>query len=253
MENIRKSTLLTKNRLGEIQPAERGQQASYLDAVKAFSRLTYESVYVIDYETMTFEYVSENPLFLCGYTSAEVMALGYEFYFRNVPEGDLNLLHLINEAGFDFFAGLRGDERSLYSITYDFHLRNREGKNVLINHKLTPLLLTSAGMMRKAMCKVSISHHRNPGNVYIYRQGSEIIWEFDLEERVWRKQEKPKLTKREVEVLHLYARGLSISEIAEALSVTVDTVKYYRRQIFDRLNVSTIAEALAYAVNSKIV
>ena len=124
---------------------------------------------------------------------------------------------------------------------------------MLINHKLTPLLLTSAGKMWKAMCKVSISHHRNPGNVYIYRQGSEIIWEFDLEERVWRKQEKPKLTKREVEVLHLYARGLSISEIAEVLSVTVDTVKYYRRQIFDRLNVSTIAEALAYAVNSKIV
>src|SRR5690348_16497512 len=153
MKNNNNSTLLTKNHLGKIPDDQRPEQGDYLECVKAFARLTYESIYVINYETMTFEYVSENPLFLCGYTSAEVMALGYEFYFRNVPEGDLNLLHLINEAGFDFFAGLRGDERSLYSITYDFHLRNREGKNVLINHKLTPLLLTSAGMMRKAMCK----------------------------------------------------------------------------------------------------
>jgi DNA-binding CsgD family transcriptional regulator len=253
MKNNSNSTLLTKNHIGKIPDDERPQQNDYLEAIKAFARLTYESVYVINYETMTFEYVSENRLFLCGYSPEEVMKLGYEFYFRNVPQNDLTLLNIINEAGFDFFNNLPGEEKIQYSITYDFHLLNRDGKKMLINHKLTPLLLTRDKKMWKAMCIVSISHHKSPGNIRIYKQGSDEIWELDLKDKAWRKSEKPKLTKREIEVLHLHAQGLSINEIAEKVSVTPDTVKYYRRQIFDRLNVSTIVEALSYAVNSKII
>jgi DNA-binding CsgD family transcriptional regulator len=253
MKNNNNSTLLTRNHLGKVSDDERRPENDYLEVVKAFGRLTYESIYVINYETMTFEYVSENPLFLCGYSSAEVMALGYDFYFKNVPESDLKLLHSINEAGFDFFGNLPGEEKMQYSITYDFYLVNRDGKKTLINHKLTPLLLTREKKMWKAMCVVSLSHHKSPGNVCIHKQGADTIWELDLNDKAWRKSEKPKLTKREIEVLHLYAQGLSINEIAEKVSVSPDTVKYYRRQIFDRLNVSTIAEALSYAVNSKIV
>jgi DNA-binding CsgD family transcriptional regulator len=246
------STLLTKNHIGKISDEERLEQNDYLDAVRAFARLTYESIYIINYETMTFEYVSENPLFLCGHSPEEVMKLGYEFYFRNVPEDDLSLLNTINELGFDFFKNLPGEEKMLYSITYDFHLLNSDGSKTLINHKLTPLLLTRDKRMWKAMCIVSISRHKRPGNIHIYKQGSNEMWELDLKDRRWHKSEKPQLTRREIEVLRLHAQGLSINEIAEKVFVTPDTVKYYRRQIFDRLNVSTIAEALSYAVNSKI-
>ena len=252
MEINSNSTLLTKNHIGKISDEERPEQNDYLDAVRAFARLTYDSVYIINYETMTFEYVSDNPLFLCGYAPDEVMKLGYEFYFKNVPEDDLTLLTTINELGFDFFKNLSGEEKILYSITYDFHLLNGDGKKTLINHKLTPLLLTRDKKMWKAMCIVSISHHKSPGNIYIYKQGSNENWELDLKDKRWHKSAKPQLTRREIEVLRLYAQGLSINEIAEKVSVTPDTVKYYRRQIFDRLNVSTIAEALSYAVNSKI-
>jgi len=253
MKNNSNSPLVTKNHLGKIPDDERPRQNDYLEAVKAFARLTYESLYVINYETMTFEYVSENPLFLCGYSTEEVLALGYEFYFRHVPESDLTLLNIINDAGFDFFKTLPGDEKMQYSITYDFHLVNRDGKKILINHKLTPLLLTSDKRMWKAMCVVSLSHHKSPGNIYIHKQGSDEIWELDPKSKVWIKSLKPALTKREIEVLRLHAQGLSISEIADKVSVTPDTVKYYRRRIFERLNVDTMVEALSYAVSSKII
>lgn len=110
MKNNITSTLLTKNKVEKIS-AEDLQQQDYMEAIKAFARLTYESVYVIDYEKMAFEYVSENPLFLCGYSPSEVLDLGYEFYFKNVPEKDLALLSLINEAGFDFFDKLPDEEK----------------------------------------------------------------------------------------------------------------------------------------------
>lgn len=247
------SSLLTKNKLGNISEEDYLQQQHYLEVVKSFSRLTYESIYVIDYEKMAFEYVSENPLFLSGHSAEEVLNMGYEFYFKNVPEKDLELLNLINEAGFDFFKKIPGNTKKLYSITYDFHLINKDGKPILINHKLTPLFLTSDEKMWKAMCMVSISHHKNAGNVYIHKQGTDESWELNIDHNVWRKSEKPKLTKREVEILRLHAQGLTINQIAEKIFVSPDTVKYYRRQIFGRLGVSNIVEALSYAVNNKII
>lgn len=247
------SSLLTRNNVGKVSEEDHLQQQDYLEAVKSFARLTYESIYIIDYEKMVFEYVSENPLFLCGYSAEEVLQLGYEFYFKNVPENDLELLHLINNAGFDFFERLPGDEKKQYSITYDFHLINKGGEHILINHKLTPLFLTSEKKMWKAMCIVSLSHHQNAGNIYIYKQGSNELWELNTENRIWCKSEKSKLTKREVDVLRLHAQGLTINQIAERLFVAPDTVKYYRRRIFERLNVRNMVEALSYSVGNKII
>ncbi|MBC9909911.1 helix-turn-helix domain-containing protein [Chitinophaga varians] len=245
------SGLLTKNKLGNIP--ETVQPKDYLDVVKAFARLTYQSIYVIDYTDMSFDYVSDNPLFLCGYSAAEVLQAGYGFYFRHVPPEDLQLLTSLNEAGFNFYQQLPAEERLLYSITYDFHLINRDGKRILINHKLTPLFLNSEGKIWKAMCIVSISHHQTAGNVRIYKQGSDEVWDLGLTNNVWRKSDKPALTERETEVVRLHAQGLTINQIAQRLHVAPDTVKYYRRRIFERLNVSNMVEALSYAVNSKII
>src|SRR6478735_612490 len=203
MKKNSKSTLLTKNNIGKVSEEDHLQQQDYLEAVKSFARLTYESIYVINYEKMAFEYVSENPLFLCGYTPEEVLNMGYEFYFKNVPEADLELLNAINEAGFDFFKDVPDKEKKQYSITYDFHLINKEGKHVLINHKLTPLFLTSEGKMWKAMCIVSISPHKSSGNICIHRQGTDALWQLDIEKNRWEKSVKPKLTDREIEILHL--------------------------------------------------
>jgi DNA-binding CsgD family transcriptional regulator len=253
MDNKDFSSLLTKNKIRPTSGDDRSQLDNYLEVIRSFSRLTYESVYVIDYEKMGFEYVSENPLFLCGYTSEEVLAMGYEFYFKNVPESDLQLLTIINNAGFDFYDRLPPGERLLYSITYDFHLNSKSGKQLLINHKLTPLFLNADQKIWKALCIVSISHQKKAGNVCIYKQGSADRWELDTTSSVWRRSPKPQLSKRELEILHFYARGFSINEIAEMIFVVPDTVKYYRRRIFERLQVSNMAEALYYAIDSKMI
>jgi len=191
-------------------------------------------------------------LFLCGYAREEVMAMGYAFYFRQVPEADLSLLALINETGFDFYATIPENERKLYSITYDFHLIHKDGRQLLVNHKLTPLLLTEDGRMWKSMCVVSLAHHQSAGNARIYKEDSRELWALDVERRLWRKQEKPMLTERELEVLRLHAQGFTIEQIAKKLFVAPDTVKYYRRRIFERLEVTNVVEALAQAVHSKL-
>ena len=55
------------------------------------------------------------------------------------------------------------------------------------------------------------------------------------------------LSKRAFDVLHLLAHGLSDKEIADRLSMTVNTVKWYNREIYDIFGVGSRTQAIAYA------
>lgn len=241
-----------RNTVKSISDNDVSQTGKYIEVVKAFSKLTYQSIYVIDYQSRAFEYVSDNPLFLCGLSAQEVEKLGYGFYFRNVGEEDLNLLLKINEIGFDFYEKLPIDERKDYTISYDFHIINEKKHSILINHKLTPIFLNEEGKIWKAMCIVSLSPNHSSGNITISRQNSDVIWKFDLKENKWEGEERIKLSDRETEILRLYAGGLTITEIADKIFVSPDTVKFHRRKLFEKIGVQNITEALSYATNNKL-
>ena len=241
-----------KNTITDISDKDISQTENYLEVVKTFVKLTYQSVYIINYQQRNFEYVSDNPLFLCGLTSDEVKELGYDFYFKNVGEQDLNLLLKINQIGFDFFDNLPVLERKDYTISYDFHIINEKKNSILINHKLTPLFLNEEGKIWKAMCIVSLSPNHSSGNIIISNINSDIFSEFNLETDSWEKRQKVKLSERETEILSLYARGLTINEIAEKIFISPDTVKFHRRKLFEKMGVDNITEALSYATNNKL-
>lgn len=59
------------------------------------------------------------------------------------------------------------------------------------------------------------------------------------------------LSKREEQVLHLLADGLSNRELAKALSLSEHTVKNHLFRIFDKLGVSSRIEAVLYAVSQR--
>jgi two-component system, NarL family, response regulator LiaR len=61
------------------------------------------------------------------------------------------------------------------------------------------------------------------------------------------------LTEREREVLNLVVKGQSNQQIAEALVISLATVKAHISSILSKLQVSSRAEASAYAIKHKIV
>jgi two-component system, NarL family, response regulator LiaR len=67
------------------------------------------------------------------------------------------------------------------------------------------------------------------------------------------KQQPDDLTEREMEVFHLVVQGQSNQQIANAMVITVATVKAHISSILSKLQVSSRAEAIAYAIKHKIV
>jgi two-component system, NarL family, nitrate/nitrite response regulator NarL len=61
------------------------------------------------------------------------------------------------------------------------------------------------------------------------------------------------LTEREIEVLRLVARGVSNPDIADALFVTVNTVKTHLHNILEKLQVENRTQAATYAVQKGLI
>ena len=65
--------------------------SEYIRSAEAFSRSTYQSVYIIDYFRQNFLYVSPNPMLLCGLSPEQMRDLGYRFYIQSVSYTHLTL------------------------------------------------------------------------------------------------------------------------------------------------------------------
>ncbi|MBK1897529.1 response regulator transcription factor [Chryseobacterium paridis] len=248
-ENFNGSFFPERGKKGVL--SEENEQSNYLEITDAFSRAIYMSVYIIDYQKRHFEYVSENPLFLCGNTADEVKEMGYDFYFKYVQKSDADLLQKIDKIRSEFYETIPVNERKYYTLSYDIHLVNNN-KAILVNQKLTPLFLTEKGKIWKAMGVVSLSTNTNSGNITISKQGTNDYWWYDTQDEVWRNEQKIKLSERELDVLRYYAQGYTINKIAEKIFVSPDTIKFHRRKLFEKMQVSNISEALAFVTNNKL-
>lgn len=224
-----------------------------IHTAEAISRSLYQSVYIIDYYKKGFLYVSENPLFLCGHSSKEMKELGYSFYSQHVPEKEQQMLLEINSMGFKFFATKIADEdKHKCYISYDFHIILEGKRKVLINHKLTPILLTDDGRIWIAMCTVSLSSQSTPGHVEFHIEGVHKYWKYDLDFHKWEEKKMVQLKQEEKQVLLLCSQGFTMNEIADNMCKSVDSIKFYRRKLFEKIGTKNITEALTYATVYKL-
>ncbi len=220
---------------------------TYILALEKAMPMLNMSFVIIDYKQKNFLHVSHHPLFLSGYTCREVMEAGYAFYPKVVPGEDLNMLLELNRVGFEFFYKLSLQERTQGFIAYDFRLRHKNGNTVLIHHKLRPLVLDETGNIWFSLGVISLSTASHLGNAYIMLPEKREKYIYDKMTKSFRLLQHEKLSKRELEVLQIMALGYNSNEMAEKLFVSVDTIKFHRRNILKKLHVSSSAEAVYLA------
>ncbi len=161
-----------QNSVENVNESDYAKTGLIIEAAKAFERSTYQCVYIIDYFRQGFLYVSNNIVRLCGGEAEKIKDFGYRFYIDYVPEKDLKMLLEINNSGFKLFNSFPVGERKDYTISYDFHIMRGKRKR-LVNHKLTPLILTKDGRIWLAIWKV-IGYARISEQVKIKRKPFEM-------------------------------------------------------------------------------
>jgi DNA-binding CsgD family transcriptional regulator len=179
--------------------------------------------------------------------------MGYNFFEQVVIPDDLDMLLEINEKGFDFFYNLPANRRTHCFISYDFRVKHRNGNIFLINHKLVPFHVLTSGEMWLAICLVTLSENIMPGNVYIQMLNEPVKYNYSFKQKKFNLQGPVKLSDKEKAILRLSALGYTSKEIADKLFKDLNTVKFHKSNIFRKLEVRNITEAIDYAVKNGII
>lgn len=66
-------------------------------------------------------------------------------------------------------------------------------------------------------------------------------------------QEKSNLSEKETAILQLLVKGYSYKMIAKELAISIDTVRFHIKKIYDKLHVHSATEAVSRAIRDKLV
>ncbi|HKZ65961.1 MAG TPA: response regulator transcription factor [Chitinophagaceae bacterium] len=66
-------------------------------------------------------------------------------------------------------------------------------------------------------------------------------------------QEKSDLSKKEIEILQLLVNGYSYKMIAAELKISIDTVRFHIKKIYDKLHVHSATEAVSKALKDRLI
>ena len=113
--------------------------------------------------------------------------------------------------------------------------------------------LADDGRLWLSMCVVSLSSHSEPGHIELRKKGAPSYWEYSLEYHRWLTKTTVTLRPQEKQVLILSAQGYTVAQIADKMNRSVDTIKTYKRVMFERLGTRSITEALTLATNSGLI
>ena len=128
----------------------------------------------------------------------------------------------------------------------------KKRSNHLIDLHITPVeMFVSEGLPKIYLVALSISPEKKRTFVRLRKKYSGISFVF--KKNRWIRQDMPTLTSSEKDVIFLSLRGYKISEISELMCRTEDTIKSIRRKIFEKLEVSNIAQAQLFAQNQCLI
>ena len=225
-----------------------------LKLLGAIARTTYGNIFVIDYVKDSIEY--SNPLIPfshCGILINDLVKKDKHINREIIASEDQPIFDTVKKIMFSFYDKLPYQEKTNYTLNFDIHLLNQEKKEILTNCKITPFEINQDGTILKAICNISLSLRKNSGNIQMTSFLSDEIWFYDHGSCTWTKKSKKILNPKDVDVFRFYLQGLTISEIADKINLSSDTVKWHRRKLFEKLNVKSLPEALSYALTNDLI
>lgn len=111
----------------------------------------------------------------------------------------------------------------------------------------------ASGFLTKASANdelIKAVHQLLNGRKYVSQTAADILVSASSKDN--KKELYENLSNREMEVLLLIASGKTVSEIAEELSLSINTISTYRIRILEKLALNNNAELIRYALDHKL-
>lgn len=220
----------------------------YIEIAKAFAALSYQGVYIVDLDTNKFVFSSDYQLLRCGLSEEEMLGKGLEYFSFLIPNDEREMLKDIKTVITSSYAEIPSEYKKQLIIFLNFHI-DVDKRSVMICHKLQLIDFDEEGKPRYLIGLVSPSVHRDEPVIMAGIAGTDYAFQYLSESMSWEPLTMVNLSNDERTMLRLSMQGYSLEEISTLMYKSVETIKFYRRQVFSKLNVGNISEAISYATH----
>lgn len=222
--------------------------ATYIEMAKAMANLSYQGVFLLRISVDKFIYTSDYPLLRCGFSEEQMLNMGMNELHSRIPDSEKTFIANAGNTIMYEFNNIPIEYRQRLSVHFNFHIHS-EGRKVMVCHKLQLLDFGEGGKPGLILGVVSPSVHGDKTRVMACIRGTDYTYSYSPEQEGWVPVAVAHLSEDELTMLRLSMQGYSMEEIGALMFRATETIKFYRRQVFLKLNVKNIPEAVAYATH----
>lgn len=170
----------------------------------------------------------------------EIESIWEEKIFEKIHPDDLLSKHILELQFFQMLKKVPQTERCDYFTSSKIRMQNNTGKYIAIRHRMFYIANFSNGSVWLALCLYNAADDFAndeifSGNIVNSANGQIITHNTQ--------SETPIISERELEILRLIRKGKISKEIAQLLSISINTVNRHRQNILEKLRVDNSFEA----------
>jgi len=243
--------ILDSLRNTNIKDCEYDKTDIYTSLSDKISSILNLSLYILDLKKYNFLYISDNKLFLSGFSKEYALKKGFSFFNEITNNSNISKAKHIIEESMIFYYNTPKDRRYDYSLEFDTDLINISRLNAKrVNIKMSPLVINRDGYIWLVLGIVSPAVSKaQKDNAIIYNIKAKELYSLSDTGKGWDKSNICELNNKEQKVLQLTEQGLTNDEIAQTMKLNINTIKYHKRNIYQKLNVNNCVEAVAIATH----
>lgn len=183
-------------------------------------------------------------------TLQEINSIWEDDIFVKIHPDDLVKKHIMELQFFNIIKSLPISERSDYYVKSKIRMRNKIGTYIPVEHRMFYVCSAVNGSLWLALCLYNLYH-----NEIAIDSSEGIILNSVTGQRIKPNQQEYNkiLSIREKEVLQLIRKGKMSKEVADLLSISINTVNRHRQNILEKLRVSNTLEACRIAEKMNLI
>lgn len=218
-----------------------------IEMIKRLAEIESSIYAVFDMHKHNYLLQSKEQLEIFGFDKHQGQTIDFEMHYERIHPDDLAFVLESDNMLYHFFSNMPFHEKKDYKMVYDFRTRNTDGFYVRHIHQSIPLEPDRNG---RTWLTLVISHaiSERASNEKPQRRLINIkTGKLHLFNEVDREDSGIALTKREKEVLQLISRGYDSYNIADKLTISVNTVNNHRQSILKKTKTENATQAVLYS------
>lgn len=222
-------------------------QEAIIKGVRSLAELRNITCLVLDFQQNELVYQSHTLLYIDEAPAKATRRNCPNPYWSYVPDDTVDLLIQLKRKGLECARKFPASDFDTHICITDYPIIV-DGKEVFIHQKFQPLTISANKEILLGLFTISTSASKEMHS-YIETASGEM-WEYNFKSLQYEEsRQRIHLTNKEMDILRCLVKRMGTEEIAEALGMTINTVRKHRRNIYIKLGAHSKDEVIIIANN----